>query len=66
MKIWPFWPKLTGLKVFDLYLSNAAMNLPYFWFGTSLNFDSFRGTNHTVSCFVFLIFDLGFVLAPYF
>ena len=26
------------------------MNLPIFWYGTSLNFDSFRGTNHTVSC----------------
>ena len=28
------------------------MNLPNFWHGTSLNFDSFWGTNHTVSCFV--------------
>ena len=28
------------------------MNLPNFWYGTSLNFDSFRGTNHTVSCFL--------------
>ena len=26
------------------------MNLPNFWYGTSLNFDSFRETNHTVSC----------------
>ena len=27
------------------------MNLPNFWYGTSLNFHSFRGTNHTVSCY---------------
>ena len=27
------------------------MNLPNFWYGTSLNLDSFRGTNHTVSCY---------------
>ena len=44
------WPKLTVLRVFDLQLPNAAMNLPNFWYGTSLNFYSFRETNHTVSC----------------
>ena len=27
-----------------------------FWYETSLNFDSFRGTNHTVSCFFIIIF----------
>ena len=28
------------------------MNLPNFWYRTSLNFDSFQGTNLTVSCLV--------------
>ena len=28
------------------------MNLPDFWYGTSLNFDSYRGTNHTLSGFL--------------
>ena len=46
-----FWPKLTVLRVFDL-LPNAAMNLPNFCYGTSLNFESFRGTNRTVSCYI--------------
>ena len=31
------------------------MNLPNFWYGTSLNFDSFRGTNHTVSCYYYFL-----------
>ena len=35
------------------------MNLPNFWNGTSLNFDSFRGTNHTVSCLVKICPFLG-------
>ena len=29
-----FWPKLTVLRVFDLQLPNAAMNLPNFWYGS--------------------------------
>ena len=45
-----FWPNLTALRVFDLQLPYAVINLPNFWYGTSLNFDSFRGTNHTVFC----------------
>ena len=35
------------------------MNLPNFCHGTSLNFESFRGTNHTVSCYT-LVFSLLF------
>ena len=35
------------------------MNLPNFWYRTSLNFDSFRGTNHTVSCFLIFCVKLG-------
>ena len=35
MKICPvFLPKLTVLKVFDLQLPNAAINLPNFWYGS--------------------------------
>ena len=45
-----FLTKLTVLRVFDLQFPNAAMNLPNFWYGASLNFESFRETNHTVSC----------------
>ena len=29
-----FWPKLTVLRVLDLKLANAAMNLPNLWYGS--------------------------------
>ena len=34
------------------------MNLPNFWYGTSLNFDPFRGTNHTASCYSLKHFNM--------
>ena len=46
--------------------SLAALNLPNFWYGTSLNFDSFRGTNHTVSCLFIVIIFTAFRLAASF
>ena len=39
------------------------MNLPNFWYGTSLNFDSFQGTNHTVSCW-YGNYPYGFHVCP--
>ena len=49
-KIWPFFGQNWLFWEFFTYNPNAAMNLLNFGYGTSLNFYSFRGTNHTVSC----------------
>ena len=38
------------------------MNLLNFWYGTSLYFDSFRGTNHTVFCLLLLPFYYLFII----
>ena len=48
-----FWPKLTVLRVFDLQLPNATMNLPNFWYGSYSH--GLLWENHTLYAWKILI-----------
>ena len=59
-----FWPKLTVLRVFDLKLPNAAMNLPNFWYGSCSYGPLWE--NHTVYAWKILIWWIFGHLSPKF